>query len=37
MLDDRAAIITMNEEQLESLIQERDALVEEQALQSAER
>ncbi len=37
MLDDRAAIITMNEEQLESLIQERDALVEEQAFQSAER
>ena len=36
-LDDHTAIITMNEEQLESLVQERDALVEQQVLESAER
>ena len=36
-LDDHTAIITMNEEQLESLVQERDALVEQQVLQLVEK
>ncbi len=35
--DDRASTTAMYEEQLQSLVQERNALVEQQAIQSAER
>jgi len=35
-LDDRASTLAMYEEQLESAVQERNALVEQQVLQSAE-
>jgi predicted nucleic acid-binding Zn-ribbon protein len=35
-LDDRASTLAMYEEQLQSAVQERNALVEQQALQSAE-
>jgi hypothetical protein len=34
--DDRTSTLAMYEKQFESLIQERDALVEQQAVQSAE-
>ena len=36
-LDDRASALTMYEQQLEALVQERNALVEQQVHQSAER
>jgi hypothetical protein len=36
-IDDRASTLAMYEDQLQSAVQERNALVEQQVLQSAER